>query len=116
MRDISMAVWKRAPWLILVIAGAAALAGIMIPRGNDTPAQPALAGTTLPPVPAPGFQLTDQFGHYVSLAQFRGRTVVLTFMGAHCTELCPVVAEKIRRVVAALGPAGKNVVLLVIST
>src|SRR5215472_8407944 len=51
----------------------------------------------LSPVPdraAPGFTLTDQAGKKISLAGFRGRTVVLTFMDSHCTDVCPIVSRE----------------------
>jgi protein SCO1/2 len=90
------------------------VAGILIPRGGSP--QPALAGAVLPERPAPQFTLTDQFGHRVSLAQFSGRPVLLTFMYAHCTTLCPLVAETIRRNLAELGSAAKKIAVLVVST
>src|SRR5580658_8048097 len=36
-------------------------------------------GTTLPGITAPAFTLTDQFGQQVSLAQFRGKVLVVAF-------------------------------------
>src|SRR5262245_11867030 len=59
------------------------------PTGIPASVSSKLAGLMqLSPVPvaaAPGFTLTDQSGRPVSLASFRGRTVVLTFMDSHCT-------------------------------
>jgi len=51
----------------------------------------------LSPVPvarAPGFLLTDQAGHAVSLTSLRGRVVVLEFMDPHCTCICPIVSQE----------------------
>ncbi|MGC8510928.1 MAG: SCO family protein [Acidimicrobiales bacterium] len=51
----------------------------------------------LSPVPAhraPGFTLTDQKDHTLSLSQFRGRAVVLEFMDPHCTDICPIVSQE----------------------
>jgi len=62
------------------------------------------------------FRLHDQFGRSVTPGQFHGRPIVITFMEAHCQELCPIVAEKLRRTISALGPAGRRIVLLAIST
>ncbi len=46
--------------------------------------------------PAAGFQLTDQAGKTVSLADFRGKIVVLTFMESQCKEICPLTAAQLR--------------------
>jgi cytochrome oxidase Cu insertion factor (SCO1/SenC/PrrC family) len=51
----------------------------------------------LSPVPrdqAPGFTLTDQQGHTMSLASLRGKVVVLEFMDPHCTDICPIVSQE----------------------
>jgi protein SCO1/2 len=56
------------------------MAVLMIPKGQ---AQPALAGTVLSGKQAPNFRLMDQWNHPVTLSQFRGRTVILTFMESH---------------------------------
>jgi cytochrome oxidase Cu insertion factor (SCO1/SenC/PrrC family) len=104
--------------LLVVVVALAVLAGLLFPRAasTETDQSSALAGTVLTSTPAPGFRLRDQFGREVSLAGFRGRPVVLSFMGATCTQLCPVAAETLRRTAAELGPAGKKVAFVVIST
>jgi protein SCO1 len=106
--------WRRALWMLVPVVVLGVVAGIVIPRGAT--AQPVLAGTVLPPRPAPQFALTDQFGHRVTLAQFRGRPVLVTFMDALCTTLCPLVAETIHRNLAELGAAARDVAVLVVST
>lgn len=51
------------------------------------------AGTDLNGTAAPDFRLTDQNGAVVSLDQFKGHPVVLTFIDATCTTECPVTAQ-----------------------
>lgn len=51
------------------------------------------AGTMLSGTTAPAFHLTDQSGTSVSLDQFRGHPVVLTFVDATCKTECPVTAQ-----------------------
>lgn len=104
--------WRWLAVLLVAVVGAAAL---MIPRAADQPAL-ALAGTVLPQKPAPEFHLADQFGHTVTLAQFRGHPVVLTFVEAHCAEQCPAVVEAIRWTVASLGAAGRSIGIVAMST
>lgn len=50
-------------------------------------------GTPLHGTPAPDFTLTDQFGHQVSLHQFRGKVVVLAFTDSECTTICPLTSQ-----------------------
>ncbi len=50
--------------------------------------------------PAPNFSLTDQHGRPVSLAQFRGDSVILSFNDDRCPDICPLLAQAI---VAAKG-------------
>lgn len=63
-------------------------------------------------VPAPGFELRDQRGRLTSLAQFRGKVVVLTFVDSHCTTICPLITEGMVQALRQLGPASNEVQLL----
>jgi cytochrome oxidase Cu insertion factor (SCO1/SenC/PrrC family) len=47
--------------------------------------------------PAPDFTLIDQHGARVSLSDFKGRAVVLTFVFAHCQTMCPFVVATLKR-------------------
>jgi cytochrome oxidase Cu insertion factor (SCO1/SenC/PrrC family) len=54
-------------------------------------------GAALPGgVSAPGFTLSDQYGREVSLSDYRGRVVVLTFLYSTCGGPCVLIAEQIR--------------------
>jgi len=69
----------------------------------------------LPPggsAPAPGFTLTDQHGRTVSLSQFRGKSVVLSFNDDECTDICTLLAEDVAAADRDLGPAARDVVFL----
>src|SRR5207302_3162703 len=110
-RSVPSRIWLLAP-VILVVA--AVVIALMIPRGETAPALS--GGTALPGRPAPDFRLTDQFGRTIRLSHFRGHPVLMTFLTANCRELCPVVAGTIHRSLADLGPAGKGISVLAIST
>ncbi len=56
----------------------------------------AFAGSVRPEIPPQNFRLRDQDGKAVSLRQFRGRVVVLTFMYTTCRDTCPLTATQIR--------------------
>lgn len=55
------------------------------------------------PSPAPKFTLKDQFGQNISLAQFRGKVVVLAFADSQCTTVCPLTTVNMVRAKEALG-------------
>ena len=62
---------------------------------------------------APDFQLTDQNGSVVSLFDFRGKVVVLTFMDSKCYDTCPLTAAHFRKVYRQLNSnEAKQVVFL----
>ncbi len=42
---------------------------------------------------SPNFQLIDQFGKRWGLEKFQGRSIILTFVFAHCTTMCPLVVK-----------------------
>lgn len=44
---------------------------------------------------APAFALVDQSGRTVTLEQFRGRPILVTFAYAHCETVCPVVVADV---------------------
>lgn len=75
-----------------------------------------LQGTDLGSLAAPDFRLKDQFGKPISLSQFRGKTVVLTFLYTHCPDVCPLTAEKLHAAQEQLGNNAARVVVLAVST
>ncbi len=75
-----------------------------------------LQGTDLGGTPAPNFHLTDQAGQQVSLQQFKGKPVVLTFLYTHCPDVCPLTAEHLHSTMLQLGKDAHNVAVLAVST
>jgi protein SCO1/2 len=73
-------------------------------RGAEDVAAPTLDGAVSERDAAPAFQLTDQDGHPLSLADLRGKTVMLDFIFTHCTGPCPVLTGLQRDVQRALTP------------
>jgi protein SCO1 len=67
-------------------------------------AQSPFRGGTMPPgVRAPQFTLTDEHGKPVSMDQYRGKPVVVTYVYTHCKESCPIQAQMIRGALDDLG-------------
>ncbi len=72
----------------------------------------------LSPVPvtrAPGFTLTDQNGHVLSLANFAGHAVVLEFMDPHCVDICPIVSQEFIDAYRDLGSQASRAVFIAVN-
>jgi protein SCO1/2 len=84
---------------------------------NSSPAtnQSNLQGTNLGSTAAPNFLLKDQLGNSISLVQFKGKPVVLTFLYTHCPDVCPLTAEKLHTTMLGLGNNAQQVVILAVS-
>ncbi len=82
-----------------------AVAGSSGLQGSD------LGGTT-----APNFTLTDQNGKQISLSQFKGQPVVLTFLYTHCPDQCPLTAERLHSSMITLGSDASKVGVVAVST
>jgi cytochrome oxidase Cu insertion factor (SCO1/SenC/PrrC family) len=62
--------------------------------------------------PAPTFALRDQNGRWRSLAQTRGKVVLLAFVDTQCTSICPLTTESMVRALRLLGPAALRVQMI----
>jgi cytochrome oxidase Cu insertion factor (SCO1/SenC/PrrC family) len=69
----------------------------------------------VPADPAPGFMLTDQDGHMLSLSGFRGKAVVLEFMDSRCTGSCPLVSREFLDAYHDLGRTESRVVFVAVN-
>jgi protein SCO1/2 len=66
---------------------------------------------------APDFALTSQDGAEVSLGDFRGKVVAVTFIYVSCPDVCPMLSDKLARVQDALGKDfGSKVAFVSITT
>jgi cytochrome oxidase Cu insertion factor (SCO1/SenC/PrrC family) len=63
---------------------------------------------------APDFRLVDQAGRRVSLAGFRGRPVIVTFIDPLCRNFCPLEANQLNDLVQSL-PARTRPGILAVS-
>ena len=62
---------------------------------------------------APDFRLINQNGEFVSLSNFRGKAVVLTFMDSQCKDTCPITGAHFRQAYGQLDQnEAKQVVFL----
>jgi protein SCO1/2 len=102
---------------LLLAALLAPVTVLVLPRRPPAAAEPVSAS---PPAasdawtrldadePAPAFELTDQDGRRLALADLRGKVVVLTFLFTQCTDVCPVLPLILARVDEHLSPAQRS--------
>ena len=101
--------------LVVILIGAAPMASAAANRNADPILALAIAGNSVDlNLPAPGFSLTDQDGHTVSLASLRGKVVLMTFLDPVCTTDCPIIAQEFKQTGQLLGAQDKNVELVAV--
>jgi|HubBroStandDraft_1064217.scaffolds.fasta_scaffold07164_5 cytochrome oxidase Cu insertion factor (SCO1/SenC/PrrC family) len=83
------------------------------PASNAAEMNPDLdLGSSLGGLPAPDVKLVNQFGQPMSLSQFRGKVVMLSFEDSECTTVCPLTTQSMLEAKQLLGAAGNQVQLL----
>ncbi len=92
----------------LVLAGALVVIVASSSGSGSTASRTGTAGASAGPesgfdgapfprgIPAPDFTLSDQYGRSVSLGEYRGRVVLLTFLYSTCGATCVLIAQQIR--------------------
>ena len=63
---------------------------------------------------APDFRLVDQAGGRISLAAYRGRSVIVTFIDPLCRNFCPLEAKQLNDLVRSL-PAPSRPAIVAVS-
>jgi protein SCO1 len=121
----------RARWLALVLP-LILLLGIVgglsygLSSGSNKPALPAGAqqsaagrgffGTlALPAKQAPPIQLRNYLGQPVTLSQYRGKAVLVTFLYTNCPDVCPLIASNLRVALNLLGARASKVQIIAVS-
>jgi len=108
--------WLRRRWPLVALAIVLAAFAAAATWGRGRPSHPALVGAVVqPPLPAYDFHLTDQDGRSVSLSSLRGKPVALTFLYAHCPDVCPLIAEQFHETYQKLGDTARQVALVAVS-
>jgi cytochrome oxidase Cu insertion factor (SCO1/SenC/PrrC family) len=86
-----------------------------IPANISTSTANLMQLSPVPGIRAPGFRLTDQQGHTMTLASLRGKVVVLEFMDPHCTDICPIVSQEFVDAYHQLGAQASKVVFVAVN-
>lgn len=95
----------------------ALLAGALLLAGCDKlSSPPAFKNTDLTGLDyAKGFSLTDHTGQARTLADFRGKLVVLFFGYTQCPDVCPTTMAEMAAVMKELGPSSNDVQVLFVT-
>jgi protein SCO1 len=110
--------------LLLVLVSLLAAIGVVLATSRSSENETAAAkttqskfdGPTMPPgLHAANFSLRDQGGRRVSLSQYRGHVVVLTFIHSLCKDACPFMVEQIKGGLNDLPNSGAGVPVIGVS-
>jgi protein SCO1/2 len=74
-----------------------------------------LVGTDIKNAPAPNFTLINQDGRQVSLSDYKGKPVTLTFLYTRCPDVCPLIASQLAVALDRLGPDAGKVAMVAVS-
>jgi protein SCO1/2 len=88
-----------------------------LPGGvRQSPAASGFLGTlALPAKQAPPIQLHNYLGRPVTLADYRGRAVLVTFLYTHCPDVCPLIASNLRVALNLLGSRAADAQAIAVS-
>ncbi len=69
----------------------------------------------LPARQAPAIDLRSYLGGHVTLSEYRGKAVLVTFLYANCPNVCPLIASNLHRVLQLLGRRDSEVQVIAVS-
>jgi protein SCO1/2 len=80
------------------------------------PAASGYYGTlALPAKQAPAIHLRNYLGQAVTLSQYRGKAVLVTFLYTNCPDICPLIASNLRVALNMLGKHDSQVQVIAVS-
>jgi protein SCO1/2 len=103
--------------LAVILAGCGAAAS---GHGNSASAHRLSATLDAPatapePYTAPAISLHNSLGQPVTLSQYRGKAVLLTFIYDHCPDVCPLIVAHLHTALQMLGAKASQVEILAVS-
>jgi len=117
--------WSRvlpAMALLLVVVAALSFALFRGPKAVlPGGARPSAAGggfegtLALPARQAPAIGLRNYLGQAVTLSEYRGKAVLVTFLYANCPDICPLIASNLRVALNMLGSRASSVQVIAVS-
>ena len=123
---------QRLPWLkllpplIALLVIVSGLSFLLLRGSNSSTRLPGGAGQSapgngyegtlaLPVKQAPPIHLRNYLGRAVTLAQYRGRAVLVTFLYTNCPDVCPLIASNLRVAHKQLGSRAAETQVIAIS-
>jgi protein SCO1/2 len=118
--------WLKAlPALVVLLVVVAAVSFLLV----KNPAKPTLPGgaqqtaagqgfygtLALPAKQAPAIHLRNYLGQPVTLSEYRGKAVLVTFLYANCPDICPLIASNLRVALHMLGEEASKVQVIAVS-
>jgi protein SCO1/2 len=110
--------------LVLVLISLLAAIAVVLIANRESPGSTSTAASQNSPFDGPTmpsglragqFSLLDQYGHRVTLSQYRGHVVILTFIHSLCHDTCPFMVEQIKGALNQLPQSGRGVPAIGIS-
>jgi protein SCO1 len=83
--------------------------------GQSTPGQGFFGTLALPVKPAPPLALRNYRGSPVTLSEYRGKAVLVTFLYTNCPDICPLIAANLRVALSELGATARRVQVIAVS-
>src|SRR5439155_24546056 len=80
-----------------------ALAACGSSSSNDPTKSNFAGGIATPQVTAPPLKLQDSLGKQVNIDNYRGKAVLVTFIYAHCPDVCPLIVGHLHTALEKLG-------------
>jgi len=118
--------WPRVlPAMLALLVIVAALSFVLFARSSKPVlpggAEQSAAGSgydgtlALPARPAPAIALRNYLGQPVTLREYRGKAVLVTFLYANCPDICPLIASNLRVALKLLGSRDSEVQVIAVS-
>jgi protein SCO1/2 len=125
-RKTPQQMWLRVLPALALLLGLAAAVSFVLVKGPAKPllpngAQQSAAGSgfygtlALPAKQAPPIELRNYLGQPVSLSEYRGKAVLVTFLYANCPDICPLITSNLRVALNMLGRRDSQVQVIAVS-
>jgi protein SCO1/2 len=69
----------------------------------------------LPSKPAPAIDLNNYLGQPITLSEYRGKAVLVTFLYTNCPDICPLITSNLRVAMNELGARAAKVQIIAVS-
>jgi protein SCO1/2 len=87
-----------------------------LPHNATTVKSASYRGATVSPrVPAPPIDLRNSLGKRVTMAQYRGKVALVTFLYVKCPDVCPLITTNLHATQAKLGARAKDIPIIAVS-